>query len=536
MKRGNLECRGSGSNPVKGMIRSALLILMCPALLAALASFSITPDIKGILDHISPDSLRGHVSFLASELLQGRCTPSPGGDIAAQYIAAQFRSAGLQLAGDDGYFQTANWRLFEQSWTGFELRVEHGEQTFLISKDRVGLQAYEAQDLSRAPIVKIDLAGDLKAEQLRGKVVGIEISTDESESQRQYVALWRRGAELMAAKPALVLHFLETSGESWSSWWSRSRLEDPDEPQPFAPPIEIVDPDLFKLFKALKPGPTNLTVSLHLPPPSVKEVKLRNVIGLLPGSDPVLKDSYVLVTAHYDHLSEVAEGKNSGVLYGANDDASGTASVIELASAMAKLKARPKRSIVFLTFFGEEKILLGSRYYVRHPVFPLSKTVADINLEHLGRTDASEGAQLNKLSFTGFDYSDLTATFQAAGAQAGIQVYKHDPDSDRWFRRSDNETLADMGVVAHTAHVTFGFADYHKVDDQWQKIDYENMAKVNRAIALVILMIADNPEAPRWDAANPKAERYCMASKSRPASLPTRHPWPWYLTGCMGNR
>jgi Zn-dependent M28 family amino/carboxypeptidase len=268
----------------------------------------------------------------------------------------------------------------------------------------------------------------------------------------------------------------------------------------------------------------------------VKEVKLQNVIGLLPGSDPVLKDTYVLVTAHYDHLGVLAEGKNSGIYYGANDDSSETASVIELASALPKLKSRPKRSIVFLAFFGEEKILLGSRFYARHLFFPLSNTVADINLEHLGRTDSSEGAQLSKLSFTRFDYSNVPATFQTAGAQTGIQVYRHDPDSDRWFRRSDNETLADMGVVAHTAHVTFGFPDYHKVGDQWQKIDYENMAKIDRAIALGILMIADNPEAPRWKAKNPKANRYFKASKLRPASLPARHLWPWYLTGCMGNR
>lgn len=122
MKQRNMECSQSSGNPAKRLISGAFLMLMCPVLFAATAEFSITPDIKGILDQISAESLRGHLSFLASDLLEGRCTPSRGGD-----IAAQFRRVGLQFAGDDGYFQTATWRLFEQPMTGFELKIEHGE-------------------------------------------------------------------------------------------------------------------------------------------------------------------------------------------------------------------------------------------------------------------------------------------------------------------------------------------------------------------------------------------------------------------------
>jgi Zn-dependent M28 family amino/carboxypeptidase len=123
-------------------------------------------------------------------------------------------------------------------------------------------------------------------------------------------------------------------------------------------------------------------LSLNLAASIAKPVKLRNVVGLLRGTDPVLKDTYVLVTAHYDHLGTGAPRCNpidgDAICNGANDDGSGTVSVIELASALATLKERPKRSILFMAVFGEESGLLGSRYYGRHPIFPIEKTVSDV--------------------------------------------------------------------------------------------------------------------------------------------------------------
>jgi Zn-dependent M28 family amino/carboxypeptidase len=244
-------------------------------------------------------------------------------------------------------------------------------------------------------------------------------------------------------------------------------------------------------------------------------VKLRNVIGVLRGSDAVLKDTYVLVTAHYDHIGIRPGGDGDRIFNGANDDGSGTVSVIELASALARLKQRPKRSIVFMTFFGEEKGLLGSRYYGRHPVFPIEKTVSDINLEQVGRTDSSEGPQLSNATMTGFDYSDVGTIFKAAGEMTGVNVYKHATNSDSFFGRSDNQALADQGVPAHTLCVAYVYPDYHGLGDHWEKIDYGNMEKVDRMVALALLMIADSSEEPRWNEANPRTARYVKAWKDR---------------------
>ncbi len=157
--------------------------------------------------------------------------------------------------------------------------------------------------------------------------------------------------------------------------------------------------------------------------------------------------------------------------------------MVEIASALAALRERPKRSIVFMTVFGEEKGLLGSRYYGRHPIFPIEQTVADVNLEQVGRTDDSEGPQVATACMTGIDFSDVGVVFQAAGKAEGIKVYKHPRNSDAYFGRSDNQALADLGVPAHTLAVAFAFPDYHGPGDHWDKIDYGNMAKVDRMVA-----------------------------------------------------
>ncbi len=317
--------------------RRVVLLLLAAALVLGAAEFSLSPDVRAALELISADSLRGHVSFLASDVLEGRATPSRGLDVAAEYIAAQFRRAGLEPAGDDGYFQTAS--------------------------------------------------------------------------------------------------------------------------------------------------------------------TARNVAGVLRGSDPVLKDTCVLVSAHYDHLG----ARGDRIYNGANDDASGTAAVIEMAAAFARLRERPKRSILFVAFFGEEKGLLGSRYYVAHPLFPIEKTVAGINLEQIGRTDDVTGPLLLSAYVTGFDYSDVGAILQKAGALTGVTIAKHEKDNDKYFSLSDNRPLAQAGIPAHTVSVGYIFPDYHRPGDHWEKLDYPNMEKIVRAVAAGVLMIAASDEAPRWNVGIPQA-------------------------------
>ena len=128
---------------------------------------------------------------------------------------------------------------------------------------------------------------------------------------------------------------------------------------------------------------------------------LRNVIGVLKGSDPLLKDTYVLVTAHYDHIGVKDAGEGDTIFNGANDNASGDIGTDRDSASDCICGTRPLRSIVFMAYFGEERGLVGSRYYARNPVFPVEKTYAQINLEQLGRTDDSEGATGESGDFDG---------------------------------------------------------------------------------------------------------------------------------------
>jgi hypothetical protein len=345
------------------------------ALLATGADQPLTPEQRAVINHISADSLRGNLSFLASDLLEGRATPSRGLDLAAEYIAAQFRRAGLEPAGDDGYFQTAT----------------------------------------------LADVGD------RGKRLAQAMGVDDLSS-----------------------------------------------------------------------------------------VKMRNVAGILRGSDPQLRDTYVVLSSHYDHLGIAAPGNTPGVdrIYnGANDDGSGSSSVMEVANALAALPVHPKRSILFIVFFGEERGLWGSRFYAAHPLVSPAQTIAQLNLEQVGRTDAADGPQIKTASITGYDFSDVPTILADAAQAAGVRVYKNPQNSDAYFSRSDNQSLADLGIPAHTLCVAYDFPDYHKVTDSWDKIDYDNMAAVDRAVALGMMKLASGKAPPKWNEEYAPARRYVDAAR-----------------------
>lgn len=294
------------------------------------------------------------------------------------------------------------------------------------------------------------------------------------------------------------------------------RRRSPLGPEPTPPLVFVHGAEGARFFNSLPTGAGQARLTLNMPGQTLAPVRVRNVAGILRGSDPTLKDTYVIVSAHYDHLG-VREGcdpsKEDCVFNGANDDGSGTVGVIELATALSKLKPRPKRSILFMTFFGEELGLVGSRYYGRHPLVPLAKTVAQVNMEQIGRTDDSEGPQVGTLAVTGFDFSDVGSTLQRAGEATGVRVYKHPTNSDAYFSRSDNQSLADAGIPAHTAGVAFEFPDYHAVGDEWTKIDFANMERVVRTVGLAALLVADDPREPRWNEQNPKTATYVEAWK-----------------------
>ena len=242
-----------------------------------------------------------------------------------------------------------------------------------------------------------------------------------------------------------------------------------------------------------------------------REKPVRNVVGVVRGSDPNLSSTYLLVTGHYDHVgSRGTEGDT--IFNGANDNGSSIVSMIELAKCFAAMKVKPKRSILFVAFWGEEKGLQGSRYYSQNPLVPLAKTVGMVNMEQLGRTDDTQGAQVSRFAITGYDFTDMPKTLLEAAKKIGVLVDNR-PQGEPYFMASDNAALAAAGIPAHTVSVSYSFPDYHRASDHWDKIDYANMAKVVKAIGLGILALADSTKPPAWNEANPKTKRYVEAFK-----------------------
>jgi hypothetical protein len=489
-------------------MRKLLVLLAVPALLGAswLHSHQPTPltaEEQAVIAAVAAASMRGHVSFLASDLLEGRATPSRGLDIAAAYIAAQFRRIGLEPAGGDDYFQHAKYGLVKPGVKGFELTLDiDGERIAVPAANAIAV-SNAGQTLTGVEIVKIDPAVSdpekVTAGMVRGKAVFIAAGARTPEQFRAASVLRGRLKEYGAVLSLSTAGMFRASG----------RLTNLEDPPPLAT-LLINHEGARKALDGLKPG-MKATLTATLPAALKEPVQLKNVVSLLRGSDPALRDSYILVSAHYDHIGMLPEGSGDRINNGANDDASGVACMLETAAAIARLPQRPKRSMVFVAYFGEELGLFGSRYYAAHPAFPLARTIGDINLEQMGRTDDFLGKQEGILTMTGMGYSTLSEVLAEAATATGLKVRKQDHNSDTFFDRSDNQSLADAGIPAHTVLASYNFADYHRPGDEWQRLDYANMERLNRAVALGVYRLANSSTEPHWNASEAKAAKYLKA-------------------------
>src|ERR1051325_5315251 len=187
-----------------------------------------------------------------------------------------------------------------------------------------------------------------------------------------------------------------------------------------------------------------------------------NVIGILRGSDKTLRDTAVLIDAHYDHLGVRGPGVNGDSIYnGADDDASGVVTVLQIAKALARATPHPKRTIVFAATTGEEVGLLGTRWYIDHPVVPLTQMSANMEIEMIGRPDSLAGGR-GKAWLTGYERSTMGDMLKAAG----VPIVADARPCEGFFQRSDNIAFARLGIPAHTLSTFNLHRDYHQVTDE----------------------------------------------------------------------
>lgn len=461
--------------------------------------------------YIDTKDLYKHLSILASDEYEGRETGKEGQRKASEYLKNEFQKMGLVPPTDAGYKQDIE--LKEKVLANRKFVINQREMTiadeFSITKDNnevnilsneiyfVGFgindpryNSFEGLDVSNKVIVVLE--GEPK---LNDKYLINEDGTKSKWSERRV-----KTEELKKLNPSLIIflstnyekniaffkHQLESSGLALAFKTKKSSN------MPMITAGKIVADELLKVNrldynkvlakynkKKKAPAPILLKSTLKVDVKFLEQkVMSDNVLAMIPGTD--LKDEYLFISAHYDHI-----GASNGVVYnGADDDGSGTVALLEIAQAFMEAKKAgmgPRRSIVFLAVSGEEKGLLGSEYYVNFPVIPLSKTIVDLNIDMIGRFDDAHKTDTNYVYVIGADKlsSELHTINEQAGKYANINLdYKYnDPaDPNMFYYRSDHYNFAKNNIP-----IAFYFngvhADYHKEGDEVSKITFPMLAK-----------------------------------------------------------
>ena len=449
---------------------------------------------------ITTDDLKKHLYIIASKEMQGRGTPSPGLDRAADYIEAHFKAIGLKPGNNGSYRQ--QYPLFKDSMISSALKV-NGTVYELNTAFQPQASNYTA-DMRFSEVV---FAGygisdgenrdDYKDLKVAGKLVMIIDGTPSGYKPSQQgfgspaSAFGKINAAMMKGAAGLLIvynNFPRKAGTTTSNW-SMMGYKAFQSPFTFfiSPAIaaQITKTESNFLEKAKNGEIATKNYSANIDLSYSKESKTTyasNVIGLVEGSD--LKDEYVFVTAHYDHLGM----RDTVIYYGADDDGSGTVAVMEMAEAFAKAKEEgkgPRRSIVFMAVSGEEKGLWGSSYYTSNPIFPLDKTTVDLNIDMIGRADASRttGDSMNYVYVVGDDKisTDLKVISEATNklyTKMELDYKFNDPkDPNRIYFRSDHYMFAEKGVPIIFYYDGMLKADYHRPTDTPDKIYYPLLQK-----------------------------------------------------------
>ncbi len=236
--------------------------------------------------------------------------------------------------------------------------------------------------------------------------------------------------------------------------------------------------------------------------PVGEAVAERNVIGIVAGQDPELANQVIVVGAHYDHVGIGLPVDGDSIYNGADDDASGVVAVIEAARALAAGPA-PRRTVVFVLFTGEEVGGLGSSWYLAHPAFPLDRTVAQLQIEMIGRPDQNAGGA-GTLWATGFERSNVGELLAAEDVRVVADPY---PDQNFFFR-SDNVAFAMRGIPAHTLSSFNMHDDYHRPSDEVAGVDLDHLTAAVGAVIKSVRILADTDTVPAWrPGGRPEARR-----------------------------
>ncbi len=482
---------------------------------------------------ISSSKIREHIQYLASDSCEGRELGTAGNERAGNYIAGYFSSCGLQPGGDDqSYFQQVgikwiywdklvfkiNGVVYKQLWDYLSIPSENGDLE-MTSPDILFL-GYGIDDPAYS---------DYKGVDTRGKIILIYKGEPKSKSGNSYLtgrpvsSPWSANLDLKmeaarkhGVRMVLIIedHFKEWVEQNRSAVLSpqvflEKRKKDSTEVNRMylssTTTSMLLGKQLKKVIKArdkINKSGKPQRVLIETPVELIQKRKVRtengrNIVAMIEGQDP--DEDALILSAHYDHIG--MRGKD--VFNGADDNASGTSSLMEIAAVFQQLKQKgivPRRKVLFILMTGEEKGLLGSMFYVHNPIVPLEHTMVDINVDMIGRTDDTYKTDSNYIYVIGSDRlsTDLhEINLRINERYTGVKMdhrFNSESDPNRFYYRSDHYNFAEKGIPA-----IFFFSgvheDYHRITDDVDKIMFGKTAHIARHIFLLAWELANRPQA-----------------------------------------
>ena len=502
-------------------------------------------------DQITAAQMRAYLSFIASDEMEGRDTPSRGLDTTAKFIAMNLTRWGFKPAGDSGtFFQRIALR--RDRVDAAQTRVEFNGQALTSGDDYIpssanGNTSGQLVFAGNGWFIKskgIDAYKDIDA---KGKIAVVFGTPNASPRGLRRADLGKQGEDWMStidyARKQGVAGLIYVPDFQFLANWDRSRQRIMERgstlPEKFLsqsgtpiPSITVSPKVANALFQGEKQNATALFEQLYggtgTPPAPfaltaekkftinvvVKNegVGTQNVVAVWEGSDPVLKDEYVALGAHYDHVGTGPGVNGDTVFNGADDDGSGTTALLAMAEALARAGPRPKRSVLFVWHCGEEKGLWGSRYFTDYPTVPLDHIVTQINIDMIGRSKKAGDTNPRNANLTGpndvyvighnlmsTELGELTESVNKGFLNIGYDYRYDDPtDPNRFFFRSDHYNYARKGIP-----IIFFFdgvhEDYHQLGDSPDKIDYDKMERVTRTVYMTLWELANRATRPKVD-------------------------------------
>ncbi|HEX6224100.1 MAG TPA: M28 family peptidase [Chryseolinea sp.] len=474
-------------------MRGIILFLLVMTAAGASAQKKIIDGIKGSVTALESEA---HMSFLASDEMRGRDTGSPEIEIAANYISTQLKIYGVKpVLGDSNYFQDVRLEKIVPATTA---SFSVGSDVLKLKDDLLYINGGNTALDGEIIFIGYGSAAEFEKTDVKGKIVVALAGTNATTNGVQALLSDSPAKARIAAThgAAALIEIMLLPGLPWQSlanFLSAQRMVTQKD-QKSIPHLYMKKSELPAITALMetKKSTGRLNIEAKAPQP----VGAKNVAGVITGTDPSLKNEWIVITAHYDHVGVKKNASPDSIFNGARDNAIGTVALLHAAKFFAKNP--PKRSILFLAVTGEEKGLLGSEWYSNHPLIPLKQTVLNYNCDGAGYNDKTIATQID------FNRTTVDATLKRACEAFGLQL-KGDPAPEQnLYERSDNLNFAVKGIPAvdlAPGVKSFDkelFKYYHQPADEVNSLDMTYIEKFHRFFVYGAYLIANAKERPTW--------------------------------------